>query len=49
MFEPFSPDMLRDVMRLILETLDFFKKRPFRKLVLHVENAFTFASCLFAC
>jgi len=37
MREPFFPDMLYDVMLLILETLDVFKnKRSFRKLVVHV-------------
>jgi len=41
MCEPFSPDMLRDVMRLILETLDVFKKRrSFRKFFLHVWKCF---------
>jgi len=41
MCEPFSPDMLCDVMWLILETSDVFKKkRSFRKFVLHVWNCF---------
>ena len=50
MCEPVFPDTLRDVMWSILETWDVFKKkRSFRKLVLHAESAFKFASCLFTC
>ena len=41
MCKPFSSNMLCDVMWLILETLDVFKKeRSFRKLVLHVWECF---------
>ena len=35
MREPFSPEMLRDVMCLILETLDVFKREKD-----HLENLF---------
>ena len=43
MCKPFSPDMLCDIMWLILETLDVFKKKSsFRKLVFMFKNVYKF-------